>query len=214
MGVVVAEHGRRVGARIERRVVSTAERFAAHGALALANAWLLERIRRMASTDGLTGVANRRSLEQAIEAELARAARAGEDVSLVMIDVDHFKRLNDTYGHQTGDEVLRRVAAELQAGVRSFDTVGRYGGEEFAVVLPRSGAAEAAQIAERLRVGIEQSGTEPGVTVSAGVATFPLDAVAADALFGAADGALYASKAAGRNRVTAASRPSLVAPRA
>ena len=202
IGVLVAEHSLRAGSRIEQRVVSMVERFASHGALALRNAWLLEQVRAMASTDGLTGIANRLTFNTTLEREVARAARAGEDVSLVLMDIDHFKKLNDTYGHQTGDDVLRRVAATLKVTARVYDTPARYGGEEFAVVLPRTAPDDAMMVAERLREAIAASGDDPAVTISAGVATFPLDAADGEALVGRADAALYASKHGGRNRVT------------
>jgi diguanylate cyclase (GGDEF)-like protein len=204
IGVLVAEHSLRAGSRIEHRVVTMVERFCSHGALALRNAWLLEQVRAMAATDGLTGIANRATFNTTLEREIARAGRAQEDMSLVLMDIDHFKRLNDTYGHQTGDDVLKRVAATLKEAGRLYDTPARYGGEEFGVILPRTSPDDALLVADRLREAVVASGDDPGVTISAGVATFPLDAADPDALVGAADGALYASKHAGRNRVTRA----------
>ena len=206
IGVLVAEHSLRSGSRIEHRVVSMVERFASHGALALRNAWLLEQVRAMASTDGLTGIANRHTFDETLTREISRAARAGEDLSLVLMDIDHFKKLNDTYGHQTGDDVLRRVAATLKGTARIYDTPARYGGEEFAVILPRTSAEDAEMVGNRLREAIGGSGDDPAVTVSAGVATFPLDAADGGTLVGAADEALYASKHGGRNRVTRSNR--------
>jgi diguanylate cyclase (GGDEF)-like protein len=202
IGVLVAEHSLRAGSRIEHRVVTMAERFCSHGALALRNAWLLEQVRAMAATDGLTGIANRATFDRTLEKELARAARAQEDTTLVLMDIDHFKRLNDTYGHQTGDDVLKRVAATLKEAARLYDTPARYGGEEFGVILPRTSVEDALMVADRMREAIAASGDDPGVTISAGVATFPLDAADSEALIGAADQALYASKHGGRNRVT------------
>jgi two-component system, cell cycle response regulator len=212
IGAIVAEHGMRRGSRIERRVVSMAERFASHGALALRNAWLLERVQELAATDALTGVANRYSFQQALEAELERAARAGEDVSLAMLDIDRFKRLNDAHGHQVGDAVLRRVAAMLSEHCRKYDTVARYGGEEFALILPTTDRAETRAIVDRLRRQIEAVSSDPRVTISAGVATFPTDAATADDLVAAADEALYESKRGGRNRVTTSKRHLRAAP--
>src|SRR5581483_6766730 len=110
MGVLVIETALRRGSRVERRVVSMVERFASHASLALRNAWLLEQVRKMATTDGLTGIANRRSFDIGIEREVSRAARNNAQITLAMIDLDHFKQLNDTHGHQVGDEVLRLVA--------------------------------------------------------------------------------------------------------
>ena len=207
LGALVGVHGRKVGTRISRRVVSMAERFVSHGTLALRNAWLLEQVKRMAATDGLTGVANRAAFDQALSAEIARAARGREDVSLLLLDIDHFKALNDRHGHQVGDQVLRLVGATLAAVSREFDTAARYGGEEFAVLLPRTSRDEALEVAERLRVSIADMPSGVDVTVSAGVATFPLDGAGPDGLVAAADAALYESKRSGRNRVTAAPRP-------
>jgi two-component system, cell cycle response regulator len=212
IGAVVAEHGMRRGSRIERRVVSMAERFASHGALALRNAWLLERVQELAATDALTGVANRYSFQQALEGELERAARATEDVSLAMLDIDRFKRLNDAHGHQVGDEVLRRVSAILSEHCRKYDMVARYGGEEFAIILPATGRAETRAIIDRLRRQIEAVTRDPKVTISGGVASFPTDAVTVDDLVAAADEALYESKRGGRNRVTTSTRHLKAAP--
>jgi diguanylate cyclase (GGDEF)-like protein len=205
LGVLVAVHGQRLGARIARRVVSMVERFVSHGTLALRNAWLMEQVQRMATTDGLTGVANRAAFDQALAAEIGRAARQRADVSLLLLDIDHFKALNDRHGHQVGDEVLRLVGATLAAASREFDTAARYGGEEFAVLLPATSREEAAEVADRLRTAIADMPSGLDVTVSAGVATFPLDAPGADGLVAAADHALYSAKRGGRNRVVKAS---------
>lgn len=205
IGVLCVEHSMRSGSRIERRVVSTMERFASHGALALHNAWLLERIRQMAHTDGLTGVGNRATFEARLSSEIARASRHEENVSLLMVDVDRFKLLNDDHGHLVGDEVLRRVARQLEEGCREFDSVARYGGEEFAVVLPATDAEDALIAADRMRRLVADTPEKPRATVSVGVATFPSDGIGPAELVTAADMALYRSKNAGRNRVTAAS---------
>jgi two-component system cell cycle response regulator len=119
-----------------------------------------------------------------------------------MIDIDHFKRLNDEHGHQAGDEVLRNVAAALSCECRDFDTAARYGGEEFAVVLPGSGPDEARVIAERLRQAVAAAPAAVPITASAGVATYPAHAGDADTLVRAADDALYESKRSGRDRTT------------
>ena len=206
IGALVAEHGMRRGSRIERRVVGMLERFASHGALALRNAWLLEEVQKLAATDGLTGIANRYTFQQVLESELERAARTGEDVGLAMLDIDHFKILNDTHGHQAGDAVLRAVAAKLSEQSRKYDTVARYGGEEFAVILPRTDREATLQIVERLRLEVSEVAGGPNVTISAGVATFPSDATGVDDLVAAADEALYESKRAGRNRVKSSTR--------
>lgn len=204
VGVLIIEHGNRSGSRVERRVVAMVERFASHVALALRNAWLLEQVQTMATTDGLTGIANRRNFDTSLERELARAARNGDEVTLVMLDLDHFKLLNDTHGHQLGDEVLRQVADALAADCRDFDTAARYGGEEFAVVLPGCTSDEAAAAAERLRSIVRHVPSVVPITASVGVATFPVHAPDAGSLVKAADEALYESKRNGRNRVTIA----------
>jgi diguanylate cyclase (GGDEF)-like protein len=205
IGVLVIEHKLRAGSRIAKRLVDMVERFASHGALALRNAWLLDEVQQLASTDALTKIANRMTFQDTLERELSRASREGGDVTLLMLDIDHFKKLNDTRGHQAGDEVLRQVAATLSRQQRDYDTAARYGGEEFALILPGVPAAESGAVAERVREAIASNGCD--VTASIGVATFPQDALTEDALVGAADEALYRSKHGGRNRVTQFSAP-------
>ncbi len=167
----------------------------------------------LTTLDGLTGVANRRRFEEILDVEWRRALRADQPLALVMIDIDHFKRYNDTQGHQRGDDCLKRVAAALAASLhRAGDLVARYGGEEFVVVLPGADEERAAAHAEVLRLGIEElaiphpwSSAHGVVTVSLGVAaTRPAAGGAAAALLEAADRALYAAKAGGRNRVARA----------
>lgn len=207
LGVLAVEHAVERG-RIERRVVSMVNQFAAHAALALRNSWLLQQVQKMAETDGLTGVANRRMFEETLAREFSRSERSGDPLTLVMFDVDHFKKLNDTYGHQVGDEVLKGVARALGGRSRDFDTVARYGGEEFAVILPGCSSKEALAVAERLRSGISEAGDEVAgpITASAGVATFPSHAGDVTELIRAADEALYESKRTGRDRVTRSRR--------
>lgn len=207
VGALVLEHAEDVvrrgsATRVQRRVVAGLERSAAYASLALRNAWLLEQVQRLAATDGLTKIANRRTFESTLEREVARATRSAEHLSLVMLDIDHFKQLNDEQGHQAGDEVLRNVAAALSCECRDFDTPARYGGEEFAVVLPGCGPDEAEVIAERLRRAVSAAPSVVPITASAGVATFPAHAGDADTLVRAADEALYASKRGGRDRTT------------
>jgi two-component system cell cycle response regulator len=202
LGALVLERAVEHGGRIPRRTVTALERSASYAALALRNAWLLEQVQRLAATDGLTKIANRRTFEATLEREVARATRSAEHVSLVMVDIDHFKTLNDTHGHQAGDEVLRNVAAALSCECRDFDTPARYGGEEFAIVLPGCGPEEAVAIAERLRQAVAAAPSVVPITASAGVATYPAHAGDADTLVRAADEALYQSKNAGRDRTT------------
>ena len=167
-----------------------------------------EDLMRRATTDALTGVGNRVALDARLSLELERLARSGGPLALMMIDVDRFKRFNDTYGHQAGDAVLRSVARALDSNVRKVDYVARYGGEEFAVIAPETSAENAATLAERLRRAVEET-TVPwaaqklGVTISIGVAviTEAIDEADASNIIRAADERLYAAKRAGRNRV-------------
>lgn len=168
---------------------------------------------RMAQQDGLTGVANRRAFDQALEQEWQRAARSVQPLALLMIDVDHFKKYNDGYGHQLGDACLKQVASVLRATLsRPADVVARYGGEEFALILPETDADGARQVAARLRALLAEaniahafSPTAPRVTVSVGIAVLvPLHGVAADYLVSAADQALYRAKEDGRDRAVLA----------
>jgi diguanylate cyclase (GGDEF)-like protein len=177
--------------------------------LAEANA----RLERLSSQDGLTGVANRRRFDEALDLEWRRAARAESPLSLVMLDLDHFKAFNDTNGHVAGDERLRQVAQALvPAAGRAGELVARYGGEEFAVLLPGTSLEDAAAFAERLRAGVERLGLGHNaspvsrvVTVTAGVATtLPREHGSPATLVAAADGALYRAKREGRNRVVVA----------
>jgi diguanylate cyclase (GGDEF)-like protein len=152
--------------------------------------------------DPLTGIYNRRVLLDAMARELLRAARENGEVALTMLDIDDFKAINDVYGHEMGDEVLRRVAACGRDVVRPGDTFARIGGEEFALLTPGTGTREALLIAERLRLAVAALEVVPerGVTVSAGLAAWPADAHDGDTLRRAADEALYRAKAAGKNR--------------
>lgn len=201
-GALVVDPGR---GRRRRRYVRSLERIAAYTTLALRNAWLLQQATHWAATDALTGIPNRRSFDEVLGRELSRASRAGEPVSLLMIDLDHFKQLNDRFGHQAGDLVLRRVGDLLVRLTRASDVAARYGGEEFAVVLPSCGPADAVELAERFRRAIERDDWPRPLTVSVGAATAPTDGLTAADLVGAADAALYAAKAGGRNQVRAAS---------
>jgi diguanylate cyclase (GGDEF)-like protein len=164
-------------------------------------------------TDGLTGLYNRTYVLDRFEKELAASRRYGKLLSVIMLDLDHFKRVNDAYGHQVGDAVMQRVTAIFKAVIRESDLAGRYGGEEFLIVLPETDCGEAAVVAERIRVQVEElQWTEPGLrpTISGGVAEFSEEG--ADRLLQRADGLLYRAKELGRNRIVtqAASYPRLV----
>src|SRR5262249_14980122 len=178
-----------------------AEAIAALAALAIANARLYQQTLELSFTDALTGVPNRRQLFLRLENELSRSLRFGEPVSLLMIDLDLFKRINDEHGHTVGDGVLRGVALALRRSVRKIDIVARYGGEEFCVVLPRVGKPEALEVAEKLRRLVANTsvpgpeGHDPlSVTISIGVATLGVDAEEVAGLIEKADGALYEAK--------------------
>jgi len=175
--------------------------------IVLENARLFDRIKNMAIRDGLTDLYNHRHSVELVGSEFQRVGRYAAAVSLLMIDVDHFKAVNDEHGHPAGDAVLRELSRLLKEHVRTVDSVGRYGGEEFVVLLPHTAADEAHQTADRLRRSIEAHAFRHGdgvlrVTASVGVATYPGDGVAsAEDLIRAADNALYRAKQAGRNQV-------------
>ena len=165
---------------------------------------------RLATLDGLTGVYNRREFNRWLSLEIERSKREFELVSLVMVDIDHFKRLNDTYGHQAGDEALRHVGRLLQREVRPGDHVARYGGEEFAIILPKASSTDAYVIAERIRVAIEANSIPLSFsqsltfTASLGFATYLIDKESEESFGKRADQALYFAKHNGRNRVASA----------
>jgi diguanylate cyclase (GGDEF)-like protein/PAS domain S-box-containing protein len=175
--------------------------------LALSNARLRENLAQQAIRDPLTGAVNRRHFEDAFERELRRCARKERNVSVLMLDVDHFKRFNDTYGHEAGDLVLRQVVDAIGEVVRAEDLVCRYGGEEFVVLLPETEPEVALRRAEQIRAGIEGKKLEfrnqslGELTVSIGCATYPENGESPDSLLRGADAALYRAKHAGRNRV-------------
>jgi two-component system, cell cycle response regulator len=176
--------------------------------IVMQNSRLFERVQQLAIRDSLTDVFNHRHAVDLIQQEVLRVARYREgDLSVLMLDIDHFKAINDELGHLAGDTVLREMARLLREGLRSVDSVGRYGGEEFVLVLPQTRPDEARQTAERLRHLIEQHTFKTGeqitrITVSVGVATFPSERVdSAASLLREADEALYRAKEQGRNRV-------------
>ncbi|MBM2619711.1 GGDEF domain-containing protein [Actinoplanes sp. LDG1-06] len=201
-GAMVVEVRRR---RLERRVVETALQAAMHASVAMDRILLTEHIRRTAETDALTRVANRKRFDEAFAVELGRSAAEGTDLALTLVDIDHFKKLNDTFGHLTGDEVLRLVATVIREAVDTTDLVARYGGEEFAVIMPGRDAVAALAVAERIRLRIGALETVTAVSASLGVATCPAHGTDAAGLINSADAALYESKRNGRDQVTFAS---------
>ncbi len=175
---------------------------AGQAAVALANALLVQSLEESANTDGLTGVYNHRYFIRRAAREIERARRSGQPLALIMLDVDNFKLINDRFGHQVGDEVLCRLAGLLCRAVGEAGVVCRYGGEEFAVLLPGFDARRAGELAERLRRLVEGHEFPAGtVRVSMGVAACPRDALEVAELIRKADRALYAAKQAGKNRV-------------
>jgi diguanylate cyclase (GGDEF)-like protein len=178
-------------------------------AAAIQNARYFDRIRHMAYVDGLTGIFNRRYFEMRVTEEIERVRRYENALALVMVDIDHFKRLNDEFGHLLGDEVLRQVSKLFEQNLRKSDIVCRYGGEEFVLLMPQTTLDHAVAAAEKVRKTVG-TWTFPGVarpvTISLGVAAFPADGDSRDALVSAADRALYAAKQGGRDRVVVASK--------
>jgi two-component system cell cycle response regulator len=210
---VVAELGQSRAGRAQRRVLSSLQQAVATAALAHSRAELLADARRAASTDGLTGVANRRSFDREID-RLARERREqGVPYALVLVDVDHFKSVNDTLGHQAGDEVLQVVAQVLASAARPGDVPARYGGEEFAVLLPGGTSVEACQVAERARLALHDVREPIRVSASFGVACAPEDGDTPARIIEAADNALIHAKRTGRDRVVVAG-PGVPAPTA
>lgn len=187
---------------------------ASFAVMSIDNASLHSRTKRMAITDALTGLYNNRYFKQVFPYELGRARRYGKPLSAIMIDIDHFKKLNDTYGHPKGDQVLASVGKTLSGSLRSADFSFRYGGEEFAVLLPETRLEGAFLVAESLREKICKAATpllgsdaDQKVTISLGVACYPNDGNTTDQLLKHADHCLYKAKRQGRNRVFWESTP-------
>jgi len=172
--------------------------------VAVNHARLFKAMQQQALTDALTGCVNRRSFEMQLERDLQLAMRNRQPISLIMLDIDYFKRVNDTFGHIAGDVALRTIADVLRRELRGIDTAARYGGEEFSIILPQANAEGALIVADRLRACVEATDIA-GVgklTASFGVATFPVHATNRAELIALADGALYDAKRTGRNRVS------------
>jgi diguanylate cyclase (GGDEF)-like protein len=174
-------------------------------AVSLENAKMYRQMETMATTDGLTGLVNHRTFQVRLSDMLSRAERHGHKLGLILIDIDHFKKINDTYGHPVGDLVLARVAKMLADSVRKIDVVARYGGEEFAIIMEGADAAGARLLAERIRLDVEKESfaSEKGtfqITLSLGIAGVPEDTHDKKILVERADQALYFAKHNGRNR--------------
>jgi diguanylate cyclase (GGDEF)-like protein len=188
-------------------------------AISIENIGLHERVAEQAVTDELTGIGNYRHFSEWIEREFARVARFGGELSLILIDIDDFKVINDTHGHQQGDRVLEEVGRVLRLESRGADEAARYGGEEFVLALPETGPESALEVAERVRRRIEAltipavaGGNPIRITVSLGIATVPDDGTDTTSLMAAADAALYRAKAGGKNRVFSEAAPEAGSP--
>jgi len=180
--------------------------FASQAAIAIENARLFQQVQQYAITDGLTGFYNRRYFYELAEIEMRRSQRYGSDLSLILIDIDLFKNVNNRLGHTAGDQVLIHLSQCLRSQIRASDSIGRYGGEEFVILLPETKAKNAVEVVERLRRSAEECVTDIGhtkvhITISLGVAQMDEDCQSVDELFHRADRALYLAKQNGRNRV-------------
>jgi diguanylate cyclase (GGDEF)-like protein len=198
------------GGEFDETAVQLAEWLAGRASIALQNAHLHRVTRQLATTDELTQLANRRQFDEALAAEVVRAERFRDPVAVVVADLDNFKEINDRFGHDAGDLVLRAFAAAIRTNVRDVDLAARYGGEEFTVLLPATDAEGGRKLAERLRLAAEELVVDSGdgavqVRSSFGVAGYPAEP-SASALMRAADRALYRAKAAGKNTVVVSER--------
>lgn len=217
LGLLYLDTGRNEKEQIEQATAQLSESeqqlartFAEQTALALANLNMREVLKMQSVRDPLTGLYNRRYMEESLERELRRATRKNSSVGLMMLDVDHFKRFNDTFGHEAGDSVLRMLGNLFRTQFRGEDVVCRYGGEEFTIILPEASLEITHQRAEELRVAARRDAAqlrgqslEP-VSLSIGVSSFPLNGATGEALLRAADAALYRAKEEGRDRVVVA----------
>ncbi|MBI3592952.1 MAG: GGDEF domain-containing protein, partial [Nitrospirae bacterium] len=171
------------------------------------NMRLLETNKKLALIDPLTGLYNRRYLEAFMDKQLAIVDRNNQLLSIVMFDIDNFKRFNDTNGHEAGDAAMRNVSEAISKNIRTSDIGVRYGGEEFVIVLPNTDKMTALEVAERIRIAIESApiNLDPDqktfITASFGIATYGMDATSLDAIIAKADAALYSAKKAGKNKI-------------
>jgi diguanylate cyclase (GGDEF)-like protein len=201
----IAAYRRAGGAAFSEEQVRVMALLASWTGMALETLRLSERVEKLAITDDLTQVYNYRFLKTALRREMKRAMRFGQELSLVMLDVDNLKAYNDCHGHLRGSFLLKRLARLLAEHVRSFDLIAKYGGDEFTLILPQTGREGARIVAERMRAAVQAHGfplaPAGSITISLGLATFPTDAHDGRELIRAADRALYRAKQGGRNRV-------------
>jgi diguanylate cyclase (GGDEF)-like protein len=200
IGAVLVQSDQPIPAEQRERVTESV----AQAGPVLANMRMLAIAETRAATDALTGLPNARSCNDTLKRMVAHAGRAVSPLSAVLLDLDHFKQINDRFGHGAGDDVLAAVGQVLSGTVRASDFAGRLGGEEFLLLLPDTDRTGALEVAEKVRTAIAQldiARVEREITASLGIATYPMDAVDGENLLRQADRALYAAKAAGRNRV-------------
>jgi len=196
----------------DKRSVETVKAIGSYIGIAIENSKLFSQIQKLATIDGLTGLLNRRCLTETINEEYLKAKRYQRSTALIMADIDFFKKVNDTHGHDIGDEVLRCIARAFKEKIRNCDYIGRFGGEEFLILLPETGMQGASKLAERLRVTAEEleiplpSGGFYKVTASFGISVVASEDTDYDTALKRADTALYNSKKNGRNRVSAEQR--------
>lgn len=170
------------------------------GGTLLDNAQLFDQVSRLAASDSLTGLANHRRLIEVMESEIQRSRRTGRSFAVLLFDLDELKKINDQYGHLTGSRAIKRVGVALRSSSRTIDTPARFGGDEFALVLPEAGKQEAKQAATRICEQLANDGQQPKVTVSMGLAVYPTDGTTIEKILGAADRGLYRMKGQGRKR--------------
>lgn len=170
------------------------------GGTLLDNAQLFDQVSRQATMDPLTGLANHRHMFEVLQSELQRSGRTGRNFAVLLFDLDGLKKINDKYGHLTGSKAIRRLGVALRNASRAIDTPARYGGDEFALILPESGRADAHQAAKRICERLADDGQRPRITVSVGVAVYPMDGTTVERLLGAADVSLYKMKGSGEKK--------------
>jgi two-component system, cell cycle response regulator len=167
------------------------------GGTLIDNAQLFDQVSRQANLDPMTGLANHRQMFEVLQSELQRSGRTGRSFAVLLFDLDGLKKINDRYGHLTGSKAIKRLAVALRNGSRAIDTPARYGGDEFALILPESTTTDAQQAAKRICDRLSNDGLRPKITVSVGVAVYPADGITVEKLLGAADVSLYRMKGTG-----------------
>lgn len=170
------------------------------GGTLLDNAKLFDQVSRLAASDSLTGLANHRKLLEVMETEIQRSKRTGRSFAVLLFDLDGLKKINDKFGHLTGSRAIKRLGVALRNSSRTIDTAARFGGDEFALILPEAGSEEAGQVAARICQELKDDGQEPAISVSVGLAVFPADGTSIEKLLGAADRGLYHMKGKGQKK--------------